>query len=262
MSDEEFSLDDVVAFETGDGSMTLHDRERNIHYRSRHGAIQESKHVFLEGTDIAGRDGIWRVVELGFGAAVNFVQTVEAFRASPRAIRLVYHSVDWRPVTPEHLDFYGEIEESDDDEELVPKGPRWARQALEAVHGGQGPVATVESEDQRVVLHLHAKPWEEAQLTGLGAQAFYQDPFSKRVNPESWTADSFKRAKKAMATDGRLATYSAATSVKTALFEAGFSVASASGPGRKREMTVASPSKSALERDERLELLERGKYLG
>lgn len=246
----EDNLDHVIPVETEDGSTTLHDTVREVSYRSHHGAVQESQHVFLEGTDIIKRTGVWRVAELGFGAAVNFVQTVAAFRdAAPAAIRLVYHSVDWRPVTGEHLNF-----QRGDAGEL-------ARNAVEAIHGGDGPVATVESEDSKVVLHLHAKPWEEARLAGIGAQAFYQDPFSKRVNPDAWSVDTFERAGKAMAPDGRLATYSAATSVKKAMFEAGLWVASAPGPGRKREMTVASPSRRILEADERLDVLDRDKYI-
>ena len=264
MDDE--TLDHIVPAETGDGSTTLIDQRREISYRSQHGAIQESKHVFLEGTGIVDRNGPWRVVELGFGAAVNFVQTVRAFRDDFSALRLIYHSIDWRPVTSEHLAFHGHEESADkgDDEQPDPENEaaEMARSAVDAIHGGDGPVTTVESEDGKIVLHLHARPWEDAKLTGIGAHAFYHDPFSKRINPESWTAASFVRAKKAMAPDGRLATYSAATSVKEAMFEAGLWVASAPGPGRKREMTVASPSRAVLERAADLEMLDRAKYLG
>ncbi len=243
-------LQQVVPFETDDGSMTLHDRERNVHYRSYHGAVTESRHVFLEGTALLERRGEWRVAELGFGAAVNFAQTVEAFRADDGVNRLVYRSVDWRPVTPGHLEFHNG------------EGGELARQAVAAVHAGQGPVVEVQSDDGAVSLALYAMPWEEVDWSGFSAHSFYQDPFSKRVNPEGWTAQSFVRAKAAMDGTGRLATYSAATSVKRAMFEAGLWVASAPGPGRKREITVASPSREVLEGDERLEVLGREKYVG
>ena len=242
-------LQQVVPFETDDGSMTLHDRERNIHYRSYHGAITESRHVFLGATGLLERRDQWRVAELGFGAAVNFTQTVAAFRDDDEVERLIYRSVDWRPVTPGHLNFHdGE-------------GGQLARLAVEKYHAGQGPVVEVESEDGSISLTLYAKPWEEVDWSGFEAHSFYQDPFSKRVNPEGWTQESFERAKASMAAEGRLATYSAATSVKRAIFEAGMWAASAPGPGRKREITVASPSRVALESDESFEVLDRARYL-
>lgn len=243
------SLEEVKPVETEDGSKTLYDQAREISYRSMHGAVSESKYVFLEGTGLVDRIGPWRVAELGFGAAVNFVQTVRAFRETPEALRLIYHSIDWRPVTAEHIEFH-------DDE-----GGELARRALKRSHGGEEGVVSVESEDAKIRLHLHAESWEETTLAGVSADAFYQDPFSKRVNPEAWSEESFRRAKQAMASDGRLATYSAASSVKRAMFEGGLWVASAPGPGRKREMTVASPVRNVLEADPRLEVLDRQKYL-
>lgn len=249
MSTEDIDLEDVVPVQTDDGSMTLHDTDRDVHYSSYHGASQESRHVFLEGTDIINHVGPWRIVELGFGAAVNFAHTLEAFRNTREALGLVYHTVDWRPVTPDHLEFQ------------AGEAGQLARQAVEEAHETDQEVVTVESEDGKVALHLHVLPWDEVQLTGIGARAVYWDPFSKRVNPEAWSAEAFRRAKKTMETEGRLATYSAATSVKEAMFEAGFSVASAPGPGKKREMTVASPARTVLERDSRLEVLEREDYV-
>ncbi len=244
------ALDEVVAFETDDGSMTLHDEERNIHYRSYHGAKSESRYVFLGATGLTEVVGHWRVAELGFGAAVNFCETVAAFRQKERATRLSYHSVDWRPVTPGHLAFHeGE-------------GGDLGREALEVLHGDEAlKEVRVESEDGAIELVLYARPFQEVDLRGVEAQAFFQDPFSKRVNPGGWTREVFEQARSAMEESGRLATYSAATSVKRALFEAGFWVASAPGPGRKREMTVASPSREVLE-DLEVEVLSREKYLG
>ena len=117
------------------------------------------------------------------------------------------------------------------------------------------------SDDGAISLRLDARQWAETDWAGFSAHAFFQDPFSKRVNPEGWTTEAFSRAKAAMDETGRLATYSAATSVKRAMFEAGLWAASAPGPGRKREMTVASPSRQVLEADDMLEVLEREKYV-
>ncbi len=242
----DIDLSNIKPFETRDGSTTLYDEVRDIHYRSWHGAVSESRHVFLDGTALKDRGSRWRVAELGFGAAVNFTQTVQAFRSCEAAVQLIYHSVDWRPVTADHLGFH--------------KGEAGtiARRAVDKYHSDGQSLITVRSDDEAIELHLHAQPWDDVNLAGFSAHAFYHDPFSKRVNAEAWSAESFARAKAAMEEGGRLATYSAATSVKRAMFEAGLSVATAPGPGRKREMTIASPVPDALDG---LQLLDSSRYL-
>lgn len=240
------NLSQVVAVETADGSMTLVDEQRNLHYRSRHGAVSESRYVFLKGTGLLERDDSWHVAELGFGAAVNFTQTVAAFRDRESVRRLVYHSVDWRPVTAKHLRFHDA------------EGGELARRAVAAVHDDGAREVCIRSDDEAIELHLHAEPWAQVELKPNQADAFYFDPFAKRANPKAWTAASFSRALQAMAPMARLATYSAATAVKRAMFAAGFWVASAPGPGRKREMTIASQSREAMDG---LRLLDRQRYL-
>lgn len=242
-------LDQVVEFETADGSKTLFDQVRGVHYRSHHGAVSESRHVFLGGTALLERSGEWRVGELGFGAAVNFTQTVQAFREEKKAELLIYHSVDWRTVTAKHLEFHqGEAGEL-------------ARRAAAMVHEIPDEVAVVRSEDGVIELHLHPRCWEDVDFGDFKAQSFFQDPFSIRVNPEAWTAECFAWSKAVLEEDGFLATYSAASAVKRALFAAGFWVASMPGPGRKREITVASPSRQALAARPELTLLERARYI-
>src|SRR5690606_26607053 len=50
-------------------------------YRSRHGALSEARHVFLEGSDVAAklRSGLAvKVLEIGFGTGLNFLVTAQA----------------------------------------------------------------------------------------------------------------------------------------------------------------------------------------
>ena len=57
--------------QTSDGSTTIHLPEWNENYHSKHGAIQEAKHVFIKNgfeqfnqTEIA-------ILEIGFGTGLN-----------------------------------------------------------------------------------------------------------------------------------------------------------------------------------------------
>ncbi|RAL22824.1 hypothetical protein DL240_07990 [Lujinxingia litoralis] len=232
---DEGGLQGVVPFETSDGSLTLYDQERDVHYRSRHGAVSESRHVFLEGSGLVSRPGEWRVLELGFGAAVNLTQCVQAFRQSPRATRLIYHTVDWRPVSAEHLAFHeGE-------------GGELARAVADAAQACAGEAVRALSEDGAIEVVLHAAPWQQVRLPeGFCVDAVFHDPFAKEVNPEAWSPACFAWSLRASSPDARLATYSAATAVRQAMVEAGWVVARARGPGRKREMTVAAPAAPGL----------------
>ena len=68
---------------TGDGSKTIYIPEWNEHYHSKHGAVQEAKHVFLETglqyyidtRDANNREPI-AILEMGFGTGLNALLTL------------------------------------------------------------------------------------------------------------------------------------------------------------------------------------------
>ncbi|MGM0559420.1 MAG: MnmC family methyltransferase [Myxococcota bacterium] len=227
--------------ETSDGSKTLYDPARDVHYRSIHGARRESDYVFLSATKVTERESPWRILELGFGAAVNFTGIFEA-AADAAGVSVEYHAVDYRPVRPEDLDFHGT------------RSGEVARQALAQLHASDSDTAFVEALDGRLSLTIHALPWLELDLGDFRSDAVFYDPFGPRSEPDSWTVECFEVAGRHMADHAVLATYSAATRVKKAMAAAGLAVATYPGPGRKREMTLASPTAESLAHAELLEL--------
>ena len=64
---------------TSDGSTTIHLPEWNEQYHSKHGAIQEAKHVFIKnGFSTIFSDKI-SILEIGFGTGLNaFITFLEA----------------------------------------------------------------------------------------------------------------------------------------------------------------------------------------
>jgi tRNA U34 5-methylaminomethyl-2-thiouridine-forming methyltransferase MnmC len=63
---------------TADGSNTLYNETIGEHYHSKHGALQESKHVFIDAGlkhVAAGRKDI-SILEIGFGTGLNFLLTL------------------------------------------------------------------------------------------------------------------------------------------------------------------------------------------
>ncbi|NBU90708.1 MAG: hypothetical protein EBS12_04585, partial [Flavobacteriia bacterium] len=57
---------------TGDGSKTIFLPELNETYHSSNGAVQESRHIFIQnGLDLVEKKGTIRILEVGFGTGLN-----------------------------------------------------------------------------------------------------------------------------------------------------------------------------------------------
>src|ERR1700740_3506371 len=101
---------------TADGSNTIFSSEVGENYHSRHGAVQESRHVFLEsglkyflnenkkvyptGGDLEGA-GEASILELGFGTGLNFLLSAEYCIA--QNIPLHYTGIEAYPLTQEMI---------------------------------------------------------------------------------------------------------------------------------------------------------------
>ena len=80
---------------TADGFDTLYSPVYGQTYPSKHGALIEARHVFLEGSDVAERlaQGLpTRVLEVGFGTGLNFLLT--AHRAASVNVPLQYVALE------------------------------------------------------------------------------------------------------------------------------------------------------------------------
>ena len=89
---------------TSDGSMTLHSERFGQTYHSRHGALTESLHVFLdagwsERLSSLESGAPLRVLELGLGTGLNALLTRKAHAERPPADRpsLVYEALEPHP---------------------------------------------------------------------------------------------------------------------------------------------------------------------
>src|SRR5215212_12260031 len=91
---------------TADGSDTVAIPEMNVSYHSKHGAIQESRHVFIE----AGFRHIINqstnqpinIFEMGFGTGLNAFLT--AIEAVEKGIKVYYEAVEQFPLSKEEVD--------------------------------------------------------------------------------------------------------------------------------------------------------------
>ena len=87
---------------TADGSNTVYNAEVGENYHSKHGALQESTHVFVNSglSYFLDRNAITEVsvLEIGFGTGLNFLLSADA--CNEQDITLNYTGIEAYPLSP------------------------------------------------------------------------------------------------------------------------------------------------------------------
>ncbi|UZO80916.1 tRNA (5-methylaminomethyl-2-thiouridine)(34)-methyltransferase MnmD [Aquimarina sp. ERC-38] len=214
---------------TGDGSKTIHFPEIREQYHSTHGAIQESRHVFIDkGLTYYVKQNPsepLRILEMGFGTGLNAFLT--CLEAENQKINVQYYGIEAYPVS------LLEIQELNYTSLIDPD----ATQIFQELHQS-------EWEDHVKItsyfeLYKRQELFENIQDSNT-YHIIYFDAFGARVQPELWTVAIFKKMFKALQSEGVLVTYAAKGSVRRAMQEVGFTVERLPGPPGKREMLRAS----------------------
>ena len=211
---------------TDDGSHTIAIPDLNITSHSRHGAIQESKHVFIEAglRYVLGMfpDAPINILEVGFGTGLNaFLTAIEAERLP---LRIRYNALDAYPldmVMTTALNYPDRLGH----EELFNK---------------------LQLAPWNVASHVHESFTllkEDGDLLGFSSREPYDliffDAFAPDVQPELWTSEVFARLGALTRPGGALVTYCSKSAVRHALTGAGWKVEKLPGPKGKREMVRA-----------------------
>jgi tRNA U34 5-methylaminomethyl-2-thiouridine-forming methyltransferase MnmC len=231
---------------TADGSKTVSSASFGETYGSRHGALTEARHVFLEASGVRGRLAAGHatsVLEVGFGTGLNFL--VSAAAADGHAAPLLYRAIERYPLDAAtlaavHTGTTLPVQLVDDLLDWVSTlGTPLAEGTYTHELGTRGAVALelVIGEAGAVLTH------EGRERSGVGHQAFdaiYLDAFSPKANPELWTPEFLSLLAGRLLPGGTLVTFSVSGSVRRALTAAGLTVGKLPGPpGGKREMLAA-----------------------
>ena len=211
---------------TTDGSTTIRLVDWEEQYHSKHGAIQEAYHVFIDCGLAAVQKGQVAVLEMGFGTGLNALITL--IEADKRQLKIDYTAVEAYPVLSqelEQLNFISALEavEYKNQFELMHSCPWEASSAISPFFGLKK-------------IQLDFRAFNEISLYDL----VYFDAFGARVQPELWTEAVFKSMFVALKQGGILVTYSAKGSVRRAMQAVGFIVERLPGPPGKREMLRAT----------------------
>ncbi|MFP4090734.1 MAG: tRNA (5-methylaminomethyl-2-thiouridine)(34)-methyltransferase MnmD [Cyclobacteriaceae bacterium] len=223
---------EISIINTGDGSHTLLNRQMDETYHSRHGALRESRHVFIkmglnhwiESHPAADRISIF---EMGLGTGLNLILTLETALQKPE-IHFYYTSLEAYPL---NWDLLSQLNYP----ELI---------SHEQLHS--------------LYRQIHEAPWDKwvnllpnfllkkqaVRLEDFRSEAdhfdlVYYDAFAPNKQPELWTAEVMSKVKDLMKTGGILVTYSAKGQLKRDLKKLGLNVETLPGPPGKAEMVRA-----------------------
>ncbi|MFK7970234.1 MAG: tRNA (5-methylaminomethyl-2-thiouridine)(34)-methyltransferase MnmD [Bacteroidia bacterium] len=211
---------------TRDGSSTLFNDHFGETYHSRHGAIQESQHVFMDmaWNVLNPKPEILRIFEMGFGTGLNTL--LAGLRANADQQQLSYTSLEAYPISkPAQASLnYGEVLNG---------------QALfNSIHEA----AWNEEIQINDYFHLH-KIETSLQDHDFGDNIFdivFYDAFAPNSQPELWTEPIFEKLYAHMREGSILTTYCAKGDVRRAMKAVGFKTERAQGPPGKREMLRAT----------------------
>lgn len=214
---------------TKDGSTTIHIKDWDECYHSKHGAIQEAQHVFIKNGLALYQNQSVSILEIGFGTGLNaFITYLESKKLD---LEINYVGVEAYPVSISELSAMNYVSE-------------------------------LNANDKNAIFNLfHESNWEEKVVidpffTITKRQQFFEeitdceqydliyfDAFGYRVQPDLWSTSIFKKMHTALRPGGKLVTYAARGVVKRSMIEVGFTVEKLPGPPGKREMFRATKYK-------------------
>ncbi len=214
---------------TADGSHTVELEPGGETFHSRHGAIQESAHVYMaQGWDqlpkAAGRKV--SVLEMGLGTGLNVLLTL--LKARSEGVSVYYEALELYPLE-------------------------------EALYTSLNYCSCLQKPELHpVFLKIHEAEWEQpvqvekgfelikkkvsltAFIPGQQYSLIYFDAFSPNNQGDLWTIEQFSRLYQALEPGGLLVTYCSKSDVRRAMQAAGFTVGKVPGPWGKRDMVQAS----------------------
>lgn len=218
----------LTLVKTADGSSTLFNAKIGEHYHSRHGALQESRHVFLDSglryflnnnqaNDI-------KIIEVGFGTGLNFLLSAEF--CSLNKIRLSYTGIEAYPLTSDILDQTGY-------QEYV------AREIWQAfIENYSQALQEKAFLNDNCTLRIASTKLLEFS-TSEQFDVIYFDAFAVVHQPEMWDYESLRHITSFLKPGGVFVTYAITGNLKRTMKALGFAIEKAPGAPGKREMLRA-----------------------
>ena len=197
---------------TQDGSFTFFSKEFGETFHSRQGAKTEAFLKFADATDLVerSRQPYLRLLDVCYGLGYNTAAALETIWAANPECHVEVHGLELDATVPRAAIAPPLIE-------------TWSPKVQEVLKA-------IAQDRQCHTSQLNARLWigdarqTIQQLSGFLADAIFFDPFSPSRCPQLWTVEFFRQVAECLSPDGKLATYSRAAAVRSALLEAGLKI--------------------------------------
>ena len=214
---------------TKDGSYTFFSDEFQEAFHSCHGAKQEAEIKFVQPTlikEIAQQRNAISILDICYGLGYNSAAAMEAI---------------WQ-VNPQcHIDLVAlEISAAVPQQAIANNLLQEWRSPIPQLLAELSLTYFVSDNYFQGKLLLGDARQTIQKLQSWQADAIFLDPFSPPKCPQLWTVEFMALVAQCLAPQGRLATYSCAAAVRSALLLAGLKIGSTVGVGRKSPGTVAA----------------------
>ena len=221
-------MTNLTFVETADGSQTIFNSDVGEHYHSRHGALQESLHVFIHsGLKYFlnnSKSTSARILEVGFGTGLNFLLTAEF--SDGNNIYVDYTGIEAYPLP------FNMISKTGYDQYI--SAHIWKLFVSNYLHSF--------NESVQITEHCNVEISECKLQNFTRDQKFdviYFDAFAAVHQPEMWTDESLSHVCSFLNPGGVFVTYAITGNLKRSLKALGFTIEKAPGAPGKREMLRA-----------------------
>lgn len=221
----ESTVMDIV--KTGDGSYTLFHPIVGEHYHSKHGALQESKHVFLQsGLEYLlqqSNPASVRLLEVGFGTGLNYLITADY--CLKHALKLDYTGIERYPLSEEIILKTGNLKHVSKEvaDNFLDRYKHTKKHRTEMKHGS---------------LFIDLSDVNDF-TTEEPIDLIYYDAFAAVHQPEMWSFETLNHVCSNLKSGGVFVTYAITGNLKRVMKSLDFSIEKAPGAPGKREMLRA-----------------------
>jgi tRNA U34 5-methylaminomethyl-2-thiouridine-forming methyltransferase MnmC len=221
--------DHLSLVQTADGSSTIFNELVGENYHSKHGALQESEHVFLKSglqhfQQLSAASSI-SVLEVGFGTGLNFLISADYCRTA--GLNLEYTGIEAYPLSEEMIFSTGY--------DQYVSAATWEEFKVNYASA----LASPQQLNEYCNLNIAAMKLMEFDSSKM-FDIMYFDAFAEIHQPEMWSVEALTHITRFIKPGGVFVTYAITGNLKRAMKSLGFSIEKAPGAPGKREMLRAT----------------------
>ncbi|MDB5112308.1 MAG: tRNA (5-methylaminomethyl-2-thiouridylate)-methyltransferase [Mucilaginibacter sp.] len=210
---------------TADGSNTIYNPEVGENYHSRNGALQESRHVFVNSglNYFLTKNNVKEVsvLEVGFGTGLNFLLSADL--CINQKVKLYYTGIEAYPLSTEMIGKTGY--------DQYTSSTLW-QQFMDNYEGLLGSSVALNTYCTLQIANCKLLNYRSANKYDI----IYFDAFAASHQPEMWNEESIAHTIQFLKPSGIFVTYAITGNLKRMLKALGLTIQKIPGAAGKREM--------------------------